>query len=263
MSEERQDVAEGARVVPGLAGRKFLVTGASSGIGREVSLLLSSLGAVVVGAGRDASRLAKLAKDATLGPVTTIEAHLEEPESASKLLLEAVARVGPLDGFVHSAGQIELRPLKVLSEAGLRRLYQVNVEAALLLAKEFRKRGNNREGGSIVFVGSVMGLAGDIGLSGYCATKGALIAAVRSLALELAPQGIRVNCVAPGQVVTPMWKQTVEARGEAVVETSRARHPLGLGRPEQVAWPVVFLLSEGASWITGVTLPVDGGYLAS
>lgn len=251
------------RALPGIDGRRVLVTGATSGIGFETTRLLASLGASVAACGRHVERLVPLVEERPRGTIVPVTCDLDGPQSADAAVKQAVEHLGPLDGLVHSAGIIDLRPLRVAGPTDLGRLYRINVEAGLLLAKAFRRRDAHRDGASIVFVSSVMGLVGDVALTGYCASKGALIAASRALALELAPEGIRVNCVAPGQVRTPMWVQAVESRGEAVVAASEARHPLGLGTPGQIAWPIVFLLSEAASWITGATLPVDGGYSAA
>ncbi len=249
--------------LPGIAGKRYLVTGATSGIGLETTSLLAAMGAVVAGGGRKLERLAPVCDRFAPGAVVPIACDFDDPASADAVVRSAVERLGPLDGLVHCAGIMDMRPLKVAGSADLERVYRINVEGGILLAKAFRKKGVRREAGSIVFVSSVMGLVGDVALCGYCASKGALIAAARALALELAPERIRVNAVAPGQVRTPMWEQTVANRGEAVVAASQAKHPLGLGNPLQVAWPIAFLLSDAASWITGVTLPVDGGYLAA
>jgi NAD(P)-dependent dehydrogenase (short-subunit alcohol dehydrogenase family) len=247
---------------PGISGKRVLVTGASSGIGLETVRLLSSLGASVAACGRRLDRLREIADQGPGGSIIPISCDLETPDSADEAVRSAVERMGPLDGLVHSAGLMDLRPLRVVGAADLERLFRINVEAGILLAKAFRKKTSRREGASIVFVSSVMGLVGDVGLTGYCASKGAILAAARALALELAPEGIRVNCAAPGQVRTPMWEEAVQSRGDDVVAASEARHPLGLGTPTQVAWPIVFLLSDAASWITGTTLVVDGGYSA-
>ncbi|HEX5070025.1 MAG TPA: SDR family oxidoreductase [Vicinamibacterales bacterium] len=245
--------------LPGIDGKRVLVSGATSGIGLETTRLLASLGASVAACGRQLDCLQQVVEEGHAGHVEPIACDFEDPAVAETAVLTAVERLGPLDGLVHSAGIMDLRPLKVTGAADLERIYRINVEAGILLAKAFRKKSARRESASIVFVSSVMGLIGDVALTGYCASKGALIAASRALALELAPENIRVNCVAPGQVRTPMWERSVESRGDAAVAASLARHPLGLGTPVQIAWPIVFLLSDAASWITGVTLPVDGG----
>ena len=251
-----------AGALPGIDGKRILVTGATSGIGLETTRLLASLGASVAACGRRTERLERIIAEGHRGRIVPIGADLQDPALADAVVVKAVEQLGQLDGLVHSAGIIDLRPLKVTGPADLERLFRINAEAGILLAKAFRKKTARRDAASIVFVSSIMGLTGDVALVGYCASKGALLAAGRALALELAPEGIRVNCIAPGQVRTPMWEQAVESRGEAAVAASVAKHPLGLGTPDQIAWPIVFLLSDAASWITGATLAVDGGYSA-
>jgi len=114
---------------------------------------------------------------------------------------------------------------------------------------------------SIIFISSVMGMAGETGKSLYSMTKGALIAGVRSLAIELAPRNIRVNCISPGVVESPMSKNAVYSRNEDALNKIKAFHPLGLGQPEDVANACIYLLSDAAKWVTGTNLIVDGGYL--
>jgi NAD(P)-dependent dehydrogenase (short-subunit alcohol dehydrogenase family) len=138
-----------------------------------------------------------------------------------------------------------------------------NVTAAFLLVSAATRRGRfNPAGGSVVLVSSVMGVVGEKGKVLYSATKGALIAGARSLALELAGRRIRVNTVSPGVVRTPLWDRSVSRQSEEQRARIEGLHPLGLGEPEDVANACIFLLSDGARWITGSNLVVDGGYTA-
>jgi NAD(P)-dependent dehydrogenase (short-subunit alcohol dehydrogenase family) len=169
---------------------------------------------------------------------------------------------GPLTGMVHSAGVQSLSPLRVLSVDAHQQLMRLNVDAALFLTKFFRQPGAYKPGSSIVFLASVMGQVGQPGRSAYSASKGALIALTRSLALELASDKIRVNCVAPGLVKTQMTETLTKSVGAEQLQALEKLHPLGLGEPEDVANAVAFLLSPASRWITGTTLVVDGGYTA-
>jgi NAD(P)-dependent dehydrogenase (short-subunit alcohol dehydrogenase family) len=141
--------------------------------------------------------------------------------------------------------------------------FHANVHSAINLTRIVTKQSRkSEEGASVVFISSVMGIVGENGKSLYSMTKGALIAGARSLAIELAPRNIRVNCISPGVVESPMSKGAIYSRNEESLNKIRGMHPLGLGRPEDVANASVFLLSDASRWITGTNLIVDGGYLA-
>jgi NAD(P)-dependent dehydrogenase (short-subunit alcohol dehydrogenase family) len=148
------------------------------------------------------------------------------------------------------------------------RVFAVNVRGTYLAVRAGVKLLRQRGGGAIVTFGSTAGLAGSVTLGPYCASKGAVVLMSRSLALSLAPEGIRVNCVCPGAIETPMLEATFASAGDAAARaareaTFRARHPLGrFGKPNEVAEAVLFLASDAASFMTGVAMPVDGGRMA-
>ncbi len=244
-----------------LTGRTILVTGASSGIGRETALLLSQLNARLILVARNKDRLAQ-----TLASLEGAD-HRVEPFDVTALdavpgwIKDLVSRSGPLHGVVHSAGVYGVVPLRILTALQLEEILRVNLSAAILLAKGFRQKGCHAEGGSLVLLSSVAGLRGHAGLSAYAASKSALFGLAKSLAMELAREGIRVNCVAPGLVATEMAAQ-VEAQTPGEITGVENAHPLGVGRPRDVANGIAFLLSDAARWITGTTLTIDGGYTA-
>jgi NAD(P)-dependent dehydrogenase (short-subunit alcohol dehydrogenase family) len=163
---------------------------------------------------------------------------------------------------VHSAGIQVTRPLQILEPSQVRDVMCVNLEAALQLARGFRQKGVHASSGSIVFVSSVAGLVGQPGIAAYAGSKGGLVAAARCLAVELAAQNVRVNCVAPGHVHTPMAAKLQGTLSAAQFAAIEAMYPLGIGQPEDVAGAVAFLLGGASRWITGTTLVVDGGYTA-
>ena len=172
------------------------------------------------------------------------------------------SEVGALDGLVHSAGLHATLPLRVLKPSRLDELMKVNVSAAMALTKGFRQRGVRAEQGSVVYLASVAALAGSAGNAGYSATKGALVSMCRSLAVELATEKIRVNCLAPGWVPTELAAKAESKLEDAQLQAISDMHPLGLGRPDDVANAAAFLLADTGRWVTGQTLVIDGGYTA-
>lgn len=251
----------------GLAGRTILVAGATGALGGAVVRLAAAGGARVVATGRNAARLAEVvaglgtppagegATGGAAGGAGGIVADLATAEGRASLA-EAVPE---LDGFVFAAGRLRIAPWRLEVEARWREAHAANLEAPLWTTRELLRRGRFREGASLVFLSSVAGVTGAAGHAGYGADKAALVAWARALALEVAPRRMRVNCVSPGMVETPM-----AADAAAVTEDALAAHaaayPLGLGRPADVAAAVAFLLGDGARWITGQNIVVDGGF---
>lgn len=249
-----------------LDGKRILVTGASSGIGQACAIYAARLGATVILTGRRLQALeetrAACAIDA-LRPVV-LAGDLADASFAGSLPEAILSAVGPLDGFVHAAGNGPAIPIGVASARLLDESMKVNYCAFMLLMQAFSKRKFATAGFSAVAVSSISAEVGWAGGSLYSGSKGALSAAVRSLAMELAPKGTRVNAVCPGYVKTPLFDSVAGSGMSGDEGRSRllAKQPLGLGRPEQIASAVCFLLSEAASLITGVNLPVDGGFSA-
>ncbi len=245
-----------------LEGRAVLVTGASSGIGRETAILLSSLNARLVLAGRDRERL-----DATLAGLAgsghrTERFDLAALDEIGPWLKQLCAGTGPLHGLVHCAGVHGVAPLQAQSAKGLEEILRINVSSALLLAKAFRQRGCCARDSSIVFMSSAAGLAGAPATSAYSASKAAVCGLTRSLAVELARERIRVNCIAAGFVMTEMTAPIRQALSEDQFRAIEQMHPLGLGSARDVANSIAFLIADTGRWITGSTLVVDGGYTA-
>jgi NAD(P)-dependent dehydrogenase (short-subunit alcohol dehydrogenase family) len=245
-----------------LTGQTILVTGASSGIGRETARLISRLGARVALVGRNEERLAETLR------LLEGDGHSAEPfdlfstDEIPRWLKSISARSGPLHGMVHSAGIHKLRPLRVLNAQIVEDIMRINVAAAISLAKGFCQKGVFVPGGSIVFLSSVTALTGQAGLAAYAASKGAIVALTRALAVELAGEHIRVNCVAPGVVMTEMGQGLLRMLTSEQGAALEAKHLLGLGSACDVAYAIAFLLAETARWITGTALVVDGGYSA-
>lgn len=245
-----------------LTGRTFLVTGASSGIGRQTAICLAELGARLILVGRSTERLTQTS-DQLRG-----EGHLAQPrdlsdvEAIPKWMKGLCKEHGPLNGIVHCAGVHLIKPLRFTTPQDLADVMTVNVTAAAMLLRGFRQKGVCDAPASAVLISSVMGTVGQPGVSAYSASKGALCSLTRSAALELAEEQIRVNCVAPGWVQTELADRAAETLTDEQLAEIRDMHPLGLGEPRDVAHSIMFLLSDAARWITGTTLVVDGGYTA-
>lgn len=247
-----------------LLGKKIIVTGASSGIGRQCAISCSRMGATVSIFGRDQLRL-----NETLQLMKLPEKHmicavdLLEYDKVAEYVKIVVSQIGRIDGLINCAGISTTLPFNAISPEKMQQFFQTNVIGSINITKHFAKSTNFSEaGGSIIFISSVMGVAGENGKTLYSMTKGALIAAAKSMAIELAPRKIRVNCISPGVVESPMSKSAVYSKDLESLNRIIQLHPLGLGKTEDVANACLFLLSEAARWISGTNLVVDGGYLA-
>jgi NAD(P)-dependent dehydrogenase (short-subunit alcohol dehydrogenase family) len=236
-----------------LEGRRILVTGASSGIGRAIAEHCVTLGARVLATGRRAEALEEL------DGVRRYACDLLEPGAPEACVAEAVERLGGLDGVVHAAGT-------VLRGEDPRSSSDEQIEAILIANLALPQRvaraalGALGRGGSLVLLSSQLGRIAAPGYASYTAAKGGVDALVRALAVDVGPDGIRVNAVAPGVVRTPMAYQGRENFDELVPAIAE-RHPLRrIAEPEDMAGPVAFLLSDASRFITGQTIVVDGGY---
>lgn len=243
-----------------LTGRRILVTGASSGIGRACAVLISQLGASVVLVARDVARLHDTQRMLFGSGHVVLPFDLADLDHYDDLFKQGTEG-SKLSGLVHAAGVCPALPVQALSRDVIRQAFEINVYAFIELVKRFSKKKYS-EGGSLVAISSVAALSGWTGGGVYCGTKGALDATVRSLAVELVSKKIRVNSVLPSNIMTPMLEEMLSIGGEAAEAAIIAKQPLGIGEPLDVANAVAFLLSDAARFITGTHLVVDGGYLA-
>lgn len=245
-----------------LQNKKFLVTGAASGIGRATAIVLSGLGSDLILADINASSLNETAALCKKN-VDKIEFDFRKTDCIKDWMIDLANRFGKLDGFAHIAGIPYISPLKTLSNQTLLDVINVNTIAAVELSRSFISRqvfGGNS--GSIVYISSVYGLVGSAANCGYAISKSALHGLTKSLAIELSPKKIRVNCIAPGFVKSEMMGATNLLFDDGYVEGLTKLHPLGLGEPKDVAYAVAYLFSDAAKWITGTILNVDGGFTA-
>ena len=243
-------------------GRTVLVTGASSGIGRETAVVLSGFGSRVVLTGRRVEQLEATLQRMPGGPHALEPFDLNNLDSIPSWMTDLARRHGPFDGLVHAAGFRKTAGLRALSVDVLHQTLRVNLDSAVLLAKGFRQKGCCRATSSVVFLSSAAALVGVPATAAYAASKAALIGLTKSLARELAREGIRVNCIAPGMVESEMTGQIRLALSDEQFAAIVAQHPLGLGTAWDVACAAAYLLSDAARWMTGQVLVLDGGFSA-
>ncbi len=238
-----------------LEGRAALVTGGGSGIGRATALALAREGAADVA---DEIRAAG-------GRSIVVVCDVRSDEECERAVAETLDEMGRLDILFNNAGAVlRERTVSGTSVEEWDEIFAVNSRGAFLMAKHALPHLSVR-GGAIVNNASYLGLVGAAGAAAYCASKGALVALTRAMAIDHASQGVRVNCICPGSVDTPMLRAEMEEMGgtDSVRSSFEAKHPLGrIATAEEVAEVVVFLASDDASFITGAALAVDGGITA-
>jgi NAD(P)-dependent dehydrogenase (short-subunit alcohol dehydrogenase family) len=240
-----------------LEGRTALVTGASKGIGAAVARALDRAGARVALAATNRAGLEATAAALTHDPMVLM-VDLAQPQAPARLAEEAESGLGHIDILVNNAAVAARLAVDEMDAALVDRLLAVNVRAPLLLISAVVPAMRDRKMGSIVNLSSVSALVGTPRRAAYAATKGAIDAATRSLAIELGPYGIRVNSVAPGVVDTDLWRKNKQVPG--VIEQVEGQTPLRRWAvPDDIADVVVFLASDAARFVTGETLSVDGG----
>lgn len=236
-----------------LEGKIALVTGGTGGIGSAISETLRSAGALVIATAIDAAERAE-----AQARMTGIDIRLLNVGDDAEVQRLA-AGIGPIDILVNCAG-ITSRGDASFGEDEFLRVMDINLHGSMRTARAFHSALAQRNG-CIVNIASVMSFHGSGTAPGYAASKGAVVQLTKSLAIAWAPEGIRVNSVAPGFIITPMTEKHIDP---AFRERVSARTPMGKwGEPRHIADAVLFLASERASFITGVILPVDGGYLAT
>ena len=242
------------------AGKTVLVTGGGSGIGRASALALAAEGALVTVADRTAETAKETVRlvEASGGSARYVVADMTDEAQVEKAVQAATADIGRLDLALNNAGYDgEYQLTKDYSTEMLDHMIALNVRGVFLSMKYELRYMVAQSSGTIVNMSSCAALVGVPGFSGYTATKAAEVAMTKSSALEAAPHGIRINAVCPGLVDTPMIA-TLDAE---VRKSLSAAHPLGrIARANEIADVVVWLLSDKSSYVTGIALPVDGGY---
>lgn len=238
-----------------LSGKTILITGASSGIGRETAIVCSKMGATVVITGRNEDRLKKTFEALNGDSNLSIAADLTDSEAIESLVQQLPA----LTGVVHCAGIGDRSMLKMVKEKDITKVMRTNFESPVLLQKALLKKKKLLNSSSIIFVASRAPFAPTIGNGIYAASKGALIAYAKVLGLEVANQLMRVNCVCPAMVWTELVERDALLTGVDYHEAEKAYPLKRYGRPDDIANLIVYLLSDASSWMTGSSIDITGG----
>ena len=238
-----------------LEGKTILVTGASSGIGRGAAIECSKMGARVIITARNEERLKE-----TLEQMEGEGHEMRVCDLADNNAIKAMVDTLPdLQGLVNNAGFTAIQPIPFINEEVFQNIMQVNTIAPVLILKYLMKKKKLKSGASVVFTSSLAGIGKmSVGNTMYGCSKGAISSFIQGAAKEFAPKNIRVNAVCPGLVESQILDSGTITEDQ--LNNHLELYPLGrVGKPEDVAWAMVYLLSDASSWITGVNLPVDGG----
>ena len=237
-----------------LSGKTILVTGASAGIGKAIAVACFQMGATVIINGRNQERLEGTLRELAGESHQAIPADLAIAEERTRL----VESLPKLDGLVQCAGVGSRVPCKMIGKGDLEQVFVPNVEAPILLQTELLAKKKINKAASIVFIASKAASFPSVGNAAYSASKGAIISYAKCLALELAPRLIRVNCICPAMVWTDLILQSGIPKED--LEEAQLKYPLKrYGRPEDVAYLTIYLLSDASSWMTGTCVDLTGG----
>lgn len=236
-----------------LDGKTILVTGASSGLGASAAIECSKIGATLIITGRNVERL-----NNTFNQLEG-KNHIQIPfDFLDKNKIDEFANtLPPLDGLAMCAGITKTIPVKFVSNDIIDEIFQTNVFSSMQLIQKLLKQKKIIKGGSVVFISSISTAYADKGNSIYAASKGAINSFMKVIALELAAQKIRANCIQPGMVPSGMLAAGVITEDQLLEE--KKNYPLGFGEPTDIANGIIFLLSDAAKWVTGSVLTIDGG----
>jgi NAD(P)-dependent dehydrogenase (short-subunit alcohol dehydrogenase family) len=238
-------------------GKRYIISGASSGIGKKITLDLAGLGANILALGRNKENLDSI--KALYPDKIVIEAIDITDFSQLNNVVGKFSVEGKIDGCVHSAGINKFTPLRIFNWDIFEKIMKINLYAGVELVRLLSSKKISNDNCSIVLISSIAGIKGEVGFTAYSASKGALISAVKCMALELAPGKIRVNSISPGVVKTGL-SDSMEKFYPDGMESIIKKHPAGIGSVDDISNLVIFLLSSNSRWVTGSNIVIDGGY---
>lgn len=238
-----------------LEGKTILVTGASSGIGKAAAIECSKMGAKVIVTARNEARLSQTFSELEGNGHQVFLCDLASEADIDKM----VAELPEIQGLINNAGYTKILPVQFINTEDIKGILNVNTIAPMLLLQKLLKKKKLKKRASVVFTSSMAGLGSStVGNSMYTASKGAISAFIRCVALELAPKNIRVNAVCPAMVDTGILDSGTVSQEQ--LEEDIKNYPLGrYGHPNDIAWAMIYLLSDASGWITGDNLVIDGG----
>lgn len=243
-------------------GKKIVVTGASSGIGRQTAITLSELGATVVLIARRQEKLREVLSELTGDGHTYYCVDLSDVSTIETEMKKIVAEIGAVDGLVYAAGVDVSLPLQQFKPEKIQSVFAVNYFGFIETVRQLCRKGRYNPGMRIVGLSSVAAKCGDKTHTAYSASKAAMDASVRCLAKELADRDIHINTIAPAMTNTDIFKEFCEKHGEEAKQELIKRQYLGIGETEDIANAIAFLLSDGAKFMTGSCMAYDGGFTA-
>ena len=237
-------------------GKTILITGAASGIGKATALLCAEMGAKLILLDLNEEGLNKVKNEIHNGDALTLAINLTDFDSLKVM----VSGLPKLDGVVSNAGIFYSMMAKLSEKKDMEKIFEINTFSHINLIQQLMEQKKLNKGASIVFTSSMSGVfCGAVGGSLYGATKSALAGYAKALAIELAPRGIRVNTIHPGMINTPLIHSV--ALSQDVLDEDMKNYPLGrYGEPEEVAYSIIYLLSDATKWMTGTQLLIDGGF---
>ncbi len=244
-----------------LTGRKVIIAGASSGIGRKTAITLSRLGAKIVLIARRGNKLKEVLEELDGTGHSCYIGDLSDIDAIEGLVKRIISEQGRVDGLVYAAGVNTSMPLNAFKPEKVQEVFSINFFGFVEFVRQICRRGRFNEGMRIVGVSSVASIRGDKSHLAYSGSKAAMDAAVRCIAKEVADKGICINTVAPAMTNTEMYSQYVDEYGDESGSNDELlkRQYLGLAETDDIANAIAFLISPAARLITGITLPVDGG----